>query len=99
MQTASDEASRLGDELKPRKFIEFFADKPALNALITLRKFSLPAKMENIYSKAIRRTKKGKASEPDGVPIKLLKICPAAFSEILFELLAAEARMERVMKD
>ena len=99
VQDATDDASRLGDELKPRDFTEFFADKPAPQNLVALRKYTLPTEMEKIYRQAIRRAKKGKAAGPDGVPMEILQVCPAPFAEMLFELFAAGARLKCVMKD
>ena len=99
VHAAADNASRLGDELKPRDFTEYFANKPTPKSLIALRKYTLPREMEKLFRKAIRKAKKGKAAGPDGVPMELLQICPAAFSELLFELFAAGARMRCVMKN
>lgn len=58
VHAATDDASRLVDELKPRDFTEFFADKPTPKSLITLRKYTLPVEMERICRQAIRRAKK-----------------------------------------
>ena len=55
--------------------------------------------MEDIFTKAIRRAKKGKAVGPDGVPMELLHMNPKAFAELLFELFAAGARLGCAMKD
>lgn len=54
--------------------------------------------METIYRQAIRREKKDKASGPEGVPMKILQKCPAAFAELMFELFATGARLQCVMK-
>lgn len=45
---ATDGASRLGDELKPRNFTEFFADKPDPQSLVALRKYTLPVEIKTI---------------------------------------------------
>ena len=99
IQDATNDASRIGEELNPRDFTKFFADKPAPTHMVALRKYTLPAEMEEIYRQAIRRAKKGKAAGPDGVPMELLQICPAAFAELMFELFAAGARLKCVMED
>ena len=72
----SDDACRRGNELIPRDFTKFFADKPPPASLVTLRKYTMPSEMEGIYCDAIRRAKKGKAAGPDGVPMELLQLCP-----------------------
>lgn len=76
VNAASDVAQILGKELNPREFTEFFADKSTLKTLVALRKYSLPAQMENIYSQAISRAKKEKVADPDGVPMEILEIGP-----------------------
>ena len=45
---AADDACRRGDELVPRKFTQFFADKPPPESLVALRKYTLPREMEGI---------------------------------------------------
>lgn len=55
--------------------------------------------MEEVYSQAICRAKKGKAAGPDGVPMELIQIYPTAFAEILFELFTDECRMKCFIKD
>ena len=56
----------------PRKFTQFFADKPPPASLVSLRKYKLPREMEDTFDAAVRKAKKGKAAGPDGVPMELL---------------------------
>jgi len=95
----TDDACKRGDELVPREFTKFFADKPPPASLVPLRKYTLPREMEGIFLNAIRRAKKGKAAGPDGVPMELLQMSPFQFAELLYELFAAGARLRCVMKD
>jgi len=41
----TDDACRRGDELIPRDFTKFFADKPPPASLVTLRKYTMPSEM------------------------------------------------------
>ena len=59
----------------------------------------MPSELEQIYRQAICCAEESKAAEPDRVPMEILKICPKAFAELLFELFAAGARLKCVMKD
>lgn len=99
LRRCKDDAGRLVDELTPRNFTEFFVSKQTPKRMITLRKYTLPMEVEHIYLQLIRRAKKGKADGPDGIPMKLLQICPPAFAEILLDIFAAVARLKCVMKN
>lgn len=68
------DARRIWEDLKPRDFTEFFADKSFQKMLVTLRKYMMPREMEKIYRQGIRIAKKSKASGPEGVPIEILRI-------------------------
>lgn len=96
--TVSDEDSKLGDELKSRDFTKFFADKQAPQSLKAWCRYTLQAEMRKLYTKEIRRAKKGKAAGPDGAPMELLQINTAAFAETFYELFTAGDRIKCVMK-
>ena len=65
---AKDDACKRGDELVPRKFTQFFADKPPPENLVPLRKYTLPREMEDIFTKAISRAKQRECCRPRWIP-------------------------------
>lgn len=92
------DSKNLGVILQPCEFTKFFVDKPRPDFDIPQEKFSLLKEMQGIYRQAIREAQTGKAADPDKMPIELLQICPEEMAELLFELFAASARLECVVK-
>lgn len=53
----------------------FFVKNKGVEEKVPLMPFDLPPEMEGFCAEAIRWAKRGKASEPDGIPMELLKVC------------------------
>ena len=64
VSAATNDDSKRGDELVPRNFTQFFADKPPPARLVSLRKYKLLREMEATFSEAIRKAKKRKSRRP-----------------------------------
>lgn len=93
----SADASRLGDSLEPKDFTAFFADKEKPPKKVPLQKFVLDPEFRDLLCVAIKRSKKGKAPGPDGIPCELYKLVPDLFAEVFYELFAACGRMAAVV--
>lgn len=90
---AAREDALLGDVLDPAEFTKYFTETSKPPNPIPLRQFTLEPKFCATLETAIRKSKKGNAPGPDGIPTELYKICPPLFADVLFEILAACGRL------
>ena len=99
LERAEKEAATMGKSLKPRDFTTFFTSGKKSERAVPLRKFTLPPYMEAVYEESIRKAKNGKAKGTDGIPMELLKVCPALFAKLLYRMFKAAARLGCVPRD
>lgn len=85
--------------LKAVDFTAFFTVEKDSNEHVSLAKFDFHPKMGKIYASAIRKAKRGKAKEPDGLPMELLKICFKLYAHFLYNMFKAAARLGCVPRD